>query len=135
MEKFVAKPLEVTAIQWTGNNLEEVLKFTGKADNWDEYFESFEQYAEYVACDHFRFKIFTPCHTLIATPDDWIVRNHEGVIEVWNKERFATCYKEAGEFAQVLVPENLIGAACHALRKYGQAPLTLKGLRALIRGE
>lgn len=95
MKTFIARPLAVTAIQWTGNNLEKVLEFTGKADNWDEYFESFEQYAEHVACDGFRFKIYTPCHTLVAMPDDWVVRNHEGVIEVWNKDRFAACYQEA----------------------------------------
>ena len=135
MKTFVRKPLKATAIQWTGNNLKDVLDFTGKADNWDEYFATFEEYEEHVAGDGYRFKVFTPCHTLIATPDDWIVRNHEGVIEVWNKERFATCYKEAGEFTQVLVPENLLRAACHVLRKYGQAPLTLEGLRASLRGE
>lgn len=95
MKTFVRKPLKATAIQWTGNNLKDVLDFTGKADNWDEYFDTFEEYEEHVAGDGYRFKIFTPSHTLIATPDDWIVRNHEGVIEVWNKERFATCYREA----------------------------------------
>ena len=97
MKTFVRKPLKVTAIQWTGNNLKDVLDFTGKADNWDEYFATFEEYEDYVAWDGYRFKVFTPCHTLIAEVGDWVVRTHENQIVVVQKERFDEEYEEARE--------------------------------------
>jgi hypothetical protein len=97
MKTFVRKPLKATAIQWTGNNLKDVLDFTGKADNWDEYFATFEEYEEHVAGDGYRFKVFTPCHTLIAEVNDWVVRTHENEIIIVHKERFHDEYEEAGE--------------------------------------
>ena len=42
--KYKKKPVIIEAIQWTGENLKEVLDFTGKADNFEKYFKSFEQY-------------------------------------------------------------------------------------------
>lgn len=134
MPKFVKKPLPVEAIQWTGNNLKEVLDFTGKADNWGEYFATFEEYEEHVAGDGFRFKVFTPCLTLIAEVNDWVVRTHEDEIVIVHKERFADEYQEAGELTFLLVPDNLLGAACYALNKYGNAPKTLEGLRKITMG-
>lgn len=97
MKTFVRKPLKVTAIQWTGNNLKDVLNFTGKADNWDEYFATFEEYEEHVAGDGYRFKVFTPCHTLIAEMNDWVVRTHNDEITIVHKEKFDEEFEEAGE--------------------------------------
>ena len=135
MKTFVRKPLKATAIQWTGNNLKDVLDFTGKADNWDEYFTTFEEYEEHVAKDGHRFKVFTPCHTLIAEVGDWVVRTHENEIIIVHKERFNEEFTEAGELTFFLVPDNLIGAACYALKKYEKAPKTLEGLRKIVKGE
>ncbi len=80
--KFRKKPVVVEAILYRGagieGNLSEALSFTGKDASWDEYFDSFESYEEYVLNDRQAFKIFTLEGTMEAMPGDWIIRGVKG---------------------------------------------------------
>lgn len=78
ISKFRKKPVIIEAIQWTGENLAEVLAFTGKHPRWDEWFKSFEQYETHVLNDGSIFKIITLEGTMDAIPNDWIIRGVKG---------------------------------------------------------
>lgn len=71
-------PVIVQAIQWTGENLAEVLEFTGKHPKWGEWFENFEEYEEFVKNDRNVFKIKTLEGTHEANVGDWIIRGING---------------------------------------------------------
>lgn len=75
---FVKKPVTIQAIQWTGDNLKEVLEFTGKSEKFDEWFSSFEDYENFVRNDGNVFKIFTLEGIMDATIGDWIIRGVKG---------------------------------------------------------
>ena len=47
-EKYRKKPVTVEAVKWTGDNLQEVIKFTGLHPKFNEWFDSFEEYERYV---------------------------------------------------------------------------------------
>ncbi|MFN7882121.1 MAG: hypothetical protein ACK5PF_03780 [bacterium] len=72
--RYRTKPVVKEAIQWTGENLAEVLTFTGKHPKWDEWFSSFEHYEAHVRNDRQVFKIKTLEGTMEASPGDWIIR-------------------------------------------------------------
>jgi hypothetical protein len=78
ISKFKKKPVVIEAIQWTGENLAEVLAFTGKHPSWDKWFKSFEQYEAHVRNDGSIFKIITFEGTMDAIPNDWIIRGVKG---------------------------------------------------------
>lgn len=71
-------PVIVQAIQWTGENLAEVLEFTGKHPKWDSWFTSFEEYERFVKNDRNVFKIKTLEGTHEANVGDWIIRGVNG---------------------------------------------------------
>lgn len=72
-------PVTVQAIQWTGDNLAEVLQFTGRHPKFDEWFpRGFDQYADFVANDRNVFKIKTLEGTHEANVGDWIIRGVNG---------------------------------------------------------
>ena len=48
-------------IQWTGENLKEVIDFTGKYPRFDEWFKSWEEYENYVHSHSNIFKLFCLC--------------------------------------------------------------------------
>lgn len=54
----IARKNYLPAIQWRGDNLKEVLEFTGKDKRFDEWFKDFEDYQDYVASHGNIFKIF-----------------------------------------------------------------------------
>ena len=65
MAKFRKKPVVIEAIQWTGNNLEEVRKFGDDAIGiW--WF------------NHGTLQIKTLEGNMTASPNDWIIRGIEG---------------------------------------------------------
>ena len=77
MPKFRKKPVIVQAIQWTGENLREVIDLAGlhpSANKW-----SWPEY-EQVVRDH-GLKIFTREGPLMASVGHWIVRGDNG--DVW----------------------------------------------------
>lgn len=71
-EKFTKKPVVVWAIQWTGDNLREIIDFTGlheSARSW-----TWEHYVEVVKADGL--KIFTKEGPLKAAIGDYIVKGY-----------------------------------------------------------
>lgn len=72
--KFRKKPVVIDAVQWTGDNLQEVIEFTGRhhsAEDWSwPYFENVVKYKG--------LKIFTMEGPLMAAVGDWIIRGVQG---------------------------------------------------------
>lgn len=92
MPKFRKKPVTIEAIQWTGENLAEVLEFTGKHPNWGKWFDSFEEYEAHVNAHDKIFKIKTLEGTHEASPGDWIIKGVEGEFYPCKPRIFATTY-------------------------------------------
>lgn len=78
MGRYRKKPVEIEAIRYTGDNLEEVLSFTGKHPSFDTWFSDFAAYQRHVEADGRIFKIFTLEGVMNATPGDWIIRGVRG---------------------------------------------------------
>lgn len=76
--QFRKKPVTISAIRWTGDNLREVIAFTGKHPGWDKWFSSWEDYERHVQQDGQQFKIFTLEGTMRADIGDWIIRGVKG---------------------------------------------------------
>ena len=76
--KYRKKPVVIEAIRWTGDNLQEVIGFTGKHPRWSEWFQSWEEYEARVNADGGIFKIITLEGTMEASPGDWIIRGVKG---------------------------------------------------------
>lgn len=67
------------AVQWTGENLKEVVEFTGKNPKFDEYFKSWEEFEKYVHSHNNIFKIFNANGShLEVRPGAWIIRTPDG---------------------------------------------------------
>lgn len=90
--KVQKKPIPVEAIQWTGDNLAEVLEFTGKHPKWDKWFSSFEEYQDFVKKDRNVFKIITNHGTVEANPTDWVLRSPSGEHYPITDELFTQTY-------------------------------------------
>lgn len=71
-------PVVISAIQYTGENLQEVIGFTGKAPEWNQWFSTFDEYQKHVDNDGKLFKIFTLEGVMKATPGDYIIRGVNG---------------------------------------------------------
>lgn len=70
---------ESNMIQWKGNNLNEVIAFTGKDKNFDKWFKSFEEYEEYVHEHNDIFKLFNEDGSHYEVPvGAWIVKTPDG---------------------------------------------------------
>lgn len=95
--KFRKKPVVIEAIQYTGDNLREVLEFTGKHPRWSEWFDSFEAYQAHVERDRRVFKIFTLEGVMEATPGDWIIRGVHGEHYPCKPDIFEKTYDQAYE--------------------------------------
>ena len=66
-------------IQWTGNNLKEVIDFTGKSPRFGEYFNSWEEYENYVHTHNDILKLFCEDGNHYEVPvGAWIVKTPEG---------------------------------------------------------
>jgi hypothetical protein len=78
IQQFKKKPVVIEAVQWTGNNLQEVLEFTGKHPNFDKWFSSFEEYERHVRHDGQSFHVITLEGTMRAAPNDWIIKGVNG---------------------------------------------------------
>ena len=68
-QRFTKKPVTIEAIQWTGENLREVIAFTDDPSDT-------EAYAELVARDGL--KIYTLEGKMLANVGDWIIRGVKG---------------------------------------------------------
>ena len=66
-------------IQWKGDNLKEVIDFTGKDKNFEKWFKSFEEYEKYVSDHNGIFKLFNEDGSHYEVPvGAWIVRTPNG---------------------------------------------------------
>lgn len=93
--KYRKKPVVIDAIQWTGENLREVIDFTGKHPKWSEWFATWEDYEARVRADGGIFKIITLEGTMEATPGDWIIRGVKGEHYPCKPDIFAATYEPA----------------------------------------
>lgn len=77
LEKQCEKKLAM--IQWKGNNLKEVIDFTGKDKNFEKWFKSFEEYEKYVNDHNGIFKLFNTDGSHYEVPiGSWIVKTPDG---------------------------------------------------------
>lgn len=98
MGRYVKRRVEIEAIQYWGDNLAEVLEFTGKHPSWDQHFADFDAYAAHVAADGQRFKIITLEGVMDAFPGDWIIRGVKGEFYPCKPDIFAATYDEVGDY-------------------------------------
>lgn len=72
------KPI-LQMVQWTGNNLKELIDFTGKDKDFDKWFKSQEEYEEYVRKHDYIFKLFNNDGSHYEVPvGAWIVKTPDG---------------------------------------------------------
>lgn len=66
-------------IEWTGNNLKEVIEFTGKSPRFDEWFKTWDEYESYVHSHGDILKLFNEDGTHLEVPvGAWIVKTPDG---------------------------------------------------------
>lgn len=66
-------------IQWTGNNLKEVIEFTGKSPRFNEWFKTWDEYESYVHSHGDIFKLFNEDGTHLEVPvGAWIFKTPDG---------------------------------------------------------
>lgn len=83
------------AIQYTGDNLLDVLSFTGKCDQFSEWFKSDEEYVSYVRSSGNEFKIFYQDGTKDkARVRDWIVKETDSFFAVYPNSLVDRKFKE-----------------------------------------
>ena len=92
MAKFRKKPVEIDAIVWNGENLKEVIEFTGKHSKFNDWFSSWDEYVIHVKNDRSVFKIFTLEGTMEAHPGDFIIRGVKGEYYPYKPDIFVATY-------------------------------------------
>ncbi len=66
---------EQMMIQWTGNNLKDLIEFTGKSPRFNEWFKSWDDYEDYVRQHGNIFKMFNDDGSHLEVPvGAWIVK-------------------------------------------------------------
>ncbi|EIA3336339.1 hypothetical protein ACSVMK_11460 [Salmonella enterica] len=95
VKRFTKKPVTISAIQWTGDNLPDVIEFTGKHPRWGDWFADMGEYIAHVRSDGNRFKIFTLEGVMDALPGDWIIRGVQGEHYPCKPDIFAATYDPA----------------------------------------
>jgi hypothetical protein len=94
--KYRKKPVVIEAIQWTGENLKEIIDLIGlhpSALKW-----TWEQYEEVVRSEGL--KIFTLEGTHMANVGDWIIKGIKGEAYPCKPDIFAATYDEASAPSQ-----------------------------------
>lgn len=94
---FTKKPVTIQAIQWTGDNLREVITFTdGPPDTRSHHAGmAWDAYRDLVARDGL--KIYTLEGKMLASPGDWIIRGVKGEMYPCKDEIFRLTYEPVGE--------------------------------------
>lgn len=90
---FKKRPVSITAIQWTGDNLRAVIDFIGLRPRWHEWFRSWGDYAAHVQSDRSVVKIITLEGTMEASPGDWIIRGVKGEFYPCKPDIFEATYE------------------------------------------
>jgi hypothetical protein len=89
--KFRKKPLVIDAMQWTGENLLEVIRFTGLNPSASHF--KWDEYAELVRNDGL--KIFTLEGKMSAGVGDWIIKGVKGEFYPCKEDIFNMTYELA----------------------------------------
>jgi hypothetical protein len=90
VKKYRKRPVVIEAIQWTGNNLKDIIAFTGlhpSAKRW-----TWEEYESVVAKDGLL--IFTKEGPLKACLGDFIIKGVKGEFYPCDREIFLMTYEE-----------------------------------------
>ena len=87
------KPVVIQAVQWTGDNLQEILEFVGRHPDFDNWFQDNAEYADFVRNDGNRFKIKTLEGTMYADAGDWVIRGVKGEFYPCKPDVFAETYE------------------------------------------
>ena len=92
---FTKKPVTIQAIQWTGDNLREVITFTdGPPDTRSHHAGmAWDAYRDLVARDGL--KIYTLEGKMLASPGDWIIRGVKGELYPCKPDIFQETYAAA----------------------------------------
>lgn len=94
INRYILRPFVVEAIEYTGDNLEEVIDFTGKHPNWEQWFDSFDEYRKHVEADGNIFKVISPIMTKHAVPGDFVVRDAiDDTIHIYKPDAFKEMYQ------------------------------------------
>lgn len=90
--KATKKPVTIEAIQWNGDNLKELIAFTGKSDRFDEWFSSWEDYEKHVGSEGYVFKIIAPEGSMTAYVGDYIIKGVQGELYPCKPDIFKATY-------------------------------------------
>ena len=78
-DKYMKAKRETQMIYWNGNNLKEVIEFTGKSSKFYEFFKTWEEYETYVHEHDNIIKLFGNDGTFYEVPvGSWIVKTSDG---------------------------------------------------------
>jgi preprotein translocase subunit Sss1 len=91
IRKYRKLPVVIEAVQWTGENLREIIDFIGlhpSAKKW-----SWKEYVQVVRIEGL--KIFTHEGSLIVTIGDFIIKGIHGELYPCKPDIFAKTYEEA----------------------------------------
>lgn len=94
IKKYREKSGTIQAIRYTGDNLQEILDFTGKHPSWYVWFKDFEHYQREVTKDRGIFKIMTLEGALEASIGDYIIRGVQGEHFPCKPDVFHLTYEE-----------------------------------------
>lgn len=89
--KYRKKPVVIDAIQWTGNNLREIIDFSGLHESATKW--TWKQYEHIVKKEGL--KIFTMEGPLMASAGDWIIKGIKGEFYPCKPDIFASTYEPA----------------------------------------
>ena len=89
-KKYRKKPVEVFAIEWTGDNLQEVIDFIGLHESAHKW--TWEEYKKIVATQGL--KIFTLEGTMMAEVGDMFIKGVAGEFYPCKPDIFAETYEE-----------------------------------------
>ena len=89
-KKYRKKPVVIEAVEWTGENLREIIDFVGL--NPSMYGVKFESYSELVAAEGL--KIFTLEGPMEATIGDMIIKGVQGEPYPCKPDIFSATYEE-----------------------------------------
>lgn len=78
MPFFKKKPVQIEAILWTGDNLDDIIAFTGLHPKWNDWFSSMDEYREHIKNDGNIYKLITLEGSMKASPGDWIIKGIAG---------------------------------------------------------
>jgi len=98
VKRYTKKPVTIEAIQWTGDNLREIIDFTRlnqSAQKW-----SWDEYCEVVKIRGL--KIFTLEGPLMASIGDFIIKGVKGEFYPCKPDIFAATYEEQHHDAKKL---------------------------------